>query len=101
MTTVVTSEFMRVLPTSEARGELSHTLERFRQEGAAATPMVFGSHRKPEGVVIPFELFEQLVPVLEDVVLAQLLRARLAEPGEPRPLDELVTELGFTDADFD
>jgi hypothetical protein len=42
-----------VLPTGEARAALSPTLDRFRREGVTAVPVVFGSHRKPEGVVQP------------------------------------------------
>jgi hypothetical protein len=47
--------YMHVRPVSEVREELSSALARFRREGAAAAPIIFGSHRKPEAVVIPFE----------------------------------------------
>jgi PHD/YefM family antitoxin component YafN of YafNO toxin-antitoxin module len=53
--------FLPVRPVSEAREQLSRALARFRLEGAAAEPVIFGSHRKPEAVVIPFELYAQLV----------------------------------------
>ena len=57
-----------VLPSRDARDELPKALKRFRAEGIAAEPLVFGSHRKPEGVVIPFELYEELLPLVEDIL---------------------------------
>jgi hypothetical protein len=90
-----------VLPTSQARAELSTAVARFRREGLSATPVVFGSHRKPEGVVLPFELFEQLVPAIEDILLAATIRARLANPAPNVPLDDLINELGFSPSEFE
>lgn len=46
--------------TTEARTALSRTLERFREHGVGAEPLVFGDHRRPEGVVLPYEVFVQL-----------------------------------------
>jgi pimeloyl-ACP methyl ester carboxylesterase len=37
-------------PLSEVRQRLSGILARFRREGAAAEPVAFGSHRKPEAI---------------------------------------------------
>lgn len=98
---VTTVGFLHVLPTSEARGELSHALERFRRDGLSAEPLIFGGHRKPEGVVIPFELFERLLPMLEDVLIAETVRQRSTEPDQSRPLEGLMVELGFDPASFD
>jgi antitoxin StbD len=94
-------KFSHVLPVSEARGELSRTLERFRRDGIAADPLVFGNHRQAEGVVIPFPLFEALLPLLEDVQIAEVVRERLADPAPNRPGSELLGELGFSAADVD
>ena len=49
-----------VISTTEARTTLSQTVARFRNEGASAKPVVFGDHRKPEGVVLSYELYIQL-----------------------------------------
>lgn len=57
--------YLSVRPVSEAREELSRALARFRREGAAAEPVIFGSHRKPEAVVIPFELYEVVMEYQE------------------------------------
>ena len=53
--------YLTVRPVSEAREELSRALARFRREGASAAPIIFGSHRKPEAVVIPFEAYAEVV----------------------------------------
>jgi hypothetical protein len=92
--------FLQVLPTSEARGELSHALERFREVGVTAEPLVFGGHRKAEGVVLPFALFELLAPFIEDVLIAATARRRIEAGSESLPIDGLIAELGFDRADF-
>ena len=63
-----------VLPVSQAREELSKVIRRFREEGLSSKPIIFGSHRKPEAVTIPYELFEALLPAIEDVLLAETIR---------------------------
>lgn len=83
-----------VLPSSDARTALPDALRRFRAQGVAADPVVFGSHRKPEAVVIPFELYAQLLPVIEDLEIAQLVRERAAA-GESVPLADVATATGL------
>ncbi len=90
-----------VLPTSEVRAELSSTVLRFRKEGLTAAPVLFGSHRKPEGVLLPFSLFERLIPEIEEILLAERVRERLAEGAKGLPLEKLIKELGFKKSDFD
>lgn len=86
---------IEVVPTSEARSALPSTLTRFRAEGLLAEPMVFGGHRKPEGVVLPYELFERLLPAIEDVVLAETVRERLARNETPIDFDSFAAANGF------
>jgi len=50
---------IQVHPLSEVRQRLSGILARFRREGAAAEPVAFGSHRKPEAILLPYELYER------------------------------------------
>ena len=50
---------VQVHPLSEVRARLSGILARFRREGAAAEPVAFGSHRKPEAILIPYEAYER------------------------------------------
>lgn len=54
-----------VLPSHAARDELPKALRRFRAEGASAEPVIFGAHRRPEAVMIPFDLYSQLLPAIE------------------------------------
>lgn len=50
-----------VQPLSEVRKRLSETVARFRREGAQAEPVIFGTHRKPEAIVLPYEAYEELL----------------------------------------
>jgi PHD/YefM family antitoxin component YafN of YafNO toxin-antitoxin module len=79
------SDLHSVHPVSEARAELSRALARFRREGAAAAPVVFGSHRKPEAVVLSFEAYAQLT--------TELRRRRAAADAAGSVLAEVPGEL--------
>ncbi|GAA1830209.1 nucleotidyltransferase domain-containing protein [Agromyces salentinus] len=46
-----------VVPVAEARAALSGVLRDFRAHGADAAPVVIGSHRRPEAVLVPYEQF--------------------------------------------
>lgn len=78
----------RAAPCSlRSRTALSQTLARFRERGAAAEPLVFGDHRRPEGVVLPFEVYAQLEDQIEQLrlkasvgVLARMERV-IADPA--------------------
>ncbi len=87
-----------ILPSREARTEIPKALRRFRTEGAAADPVIFGSHRRPEAVVIPFELYTSLLPAIEELEIAGIVRERQSETT--RPLAELAGELGLNPADY-
>ncbi|HET8866981.1 MAG TPA: hypothetical protein VFM87_01505 [Agrococcus sp.] len=90
---------LEVFPSSEARVELPKVLERFRHDGAGATPLVFGAHRKPEAVVIPYELYAELLPAIENAEIARIVRERTAA-GPAESLEGLAGELGLDPADF-
>ncbi|PPG94306.1 type II toxin-antitoxin system Phd/YefM family antitoxin [Rathayibacter rathayi] len=83
-----------VLPSRELRVELPKVLDRFRHEGMGSQPVVFGAHRKPEAVVIPFELYATLLPLIEDLEIAQIVRERTAA-GPATPLAETAAKLGI------
>jgi hypothetical protein len=51
---------IQVHPLSEVRARLSGILARFRREGAGAEPVAFGTHRKPEAILLPYEAYERL-----------------------------------------
>ena len=67
-----------VLATREARAALPAMLERFRQEGADAEPVVIGARRRPEAVVLSYERYLQLAGGRERVVAALDRQTRLA-----------------------
>jgi len=50
-----------VLATREVRAQLPALLERFRQAGADAEPVVIGARRRPEAVVLSYERYLRLV----------------------------------------
>jgi antitoxin StbD len=85
-----------VLPTSEARNALTQITAEFRDHGAASGLVIFGSRRRPEAAVVPYELIELLDPVIEDLVIAARARERLAEDDGTRfTVDEVAAEPGM------
>ena len=56
-----------VQATSIARAELTTRVAEYKALGAEARPIVFGSHRKPQAVILPYGLFSELLDVAEGV----------------------------------
>ena len=56
-----------VAPVVEARQQLSQVLARFRAEGEMAKPMVLGSHRSPEAVLLPYGRYRALLEEMEEL----------------------------------
>lgn len=75
---------VEVLPTTEARARLSQIASDFAHHGLGAQPVVFGSHRKPQGVILPWELWVEVAPAVEDALDAAEARERLVAAGESR-----------------
>src|SRR5437773_3536128 len=75
-----------VLATREARTQLPALLERFREAGADAEPVVIGARRRPEAVVLSYERYLQLAGGRERVAAA--LERQAAEAGETIDADE-------------
>lgn len=69
-----------MLATREARAQLPALLERFRQAGADAEPVVIGARRRPEAVVLSYERYLRLAGGRERVAAA--LDAGAREAGE-------------------
>jgi len=85
----------RILGTAETRKRLPAILSEFRRRGADAAPVYIGSYRHADAVLIPAALAERIAPLIEDALLAERVRARLADPGVPVPGDEVVARLGL------
>jgi antitoxin StbD len=84
-----------VLPTSVARNQLTKIVAGYRARGAAG-PVLFGSQRKPEAAVVPYELIRLLDPIIEDLVIAARVQERLAEDtGERTSHDDVVATMGW------
>lgn len=90
-----------VVPSAEARDRLSSYLRIFRERGGQADPVVFGSHRKPEGVILSYERYEWLTEVLDELVASEEVREALAEDtGRRVELADVAREAGFDPAEF-
>ena len=66
---------MTVVTTSEARAALSQIAARF--DAGEIEPVVFGSHRRAQAVIVPFEVWEKLLEQAEDERDLQLAQKRL------------------------
>jgi hypothetical protein len=95
---------LQVHPLSEVRQRLSGILARFRREGAAAEPVAFGSHRKPEAILLPYEVYERYEALSRQrarldsaLASAQSVQAELPGPFSPdhdREVRHTWTEIG-------
>jgi antitoxin StbD len=81
---------LQVHPLSEVRQRLSGILARFRREGAASEPVAFGSHRKPEAILLPYEVYERYEALSRQrarldsaLASAQSVQAELPGPFSP------------------
>ncbi|MGI8647105.1 MAG: hypothetical protein DLM55_03715 [Acidimicrobiales bacterium] len=68
-----------VVTTGEVRDQLSKIAASF--DAGKVEPVVFGSHRRPQAVIVPFSLWQRLVEQLEDEIDLELARKRLAKGG--------------------
>ena len=85
-----------VLPTYEAREQLSKALARFRESGARSEPLFFGAHRRPEAAIVPFALLEELLPILDDIWIASEANERLSgDTGQRLSFDDVSSALGL------
>ena len=87
------------LTLTQARSQVSQTVNRFRREGITSPPVIFGHHRKPEGVTLPYEMYEALLPAIEEVLLVETVRARLA--GATATWGEVLADLNISQEDID
>ena len=57
-----------VQATSIARAELTTRVAEYKELGDEARAIVFGSHRKAQAVIVPIDMFNQLLDMAEGVV---------------------------------
>lgn len=90
-----------VVPSAEARDRLSSYLKDFREKGGQADPVVFGSHRKPEGVILSYERYEWQTEILDELVASEEVREALAQDtGKRIELADVAREAGFDLSEF-
>lgn len=73
-----------VRPTTEVRAKLSQIAAEFERGGVSAEPVAFGSYRRPQGIILPWELWLEILPAIEDHLDAAEARHRLEEAGGKR-----------------
>lgn len=84
-----------ILPTTEARAKLFQILAEFERDGVNAEPVTFGSHRRPQGVLIGWDLWLEILPAIEDLLDAAEARHRLDRAGDKQVnFDDAATALG-------
>ena len=81
---VATTRPREILPTTEARAKLSQIVAKFEREGLGSEPVTFGSHRRPQGVIIAWDLWLEILSAIEDRLDAVAARHRHAYAGEER-----------------
>lgn len=80
----------------DAKSHLSAYLDEARKLGADAPPRLFGAHRRPEGVILSYEGWLQLLDAAENQEIAVLVANRSATRGlKSVELDEAMEALGF------
>jgi antitoxin StbD len=90
-----------VLPTTEARARLSQIVGEFERQGARAEPVTFGSHRKPQGVIVPWALWLEILPAVEDRLDVLEALERVEHAGSERvEFDEAAKKLGRDPGSF-
>jgi hypothetical protein len=86
-----------VIKTFTAADLLPQMLERFRF--GHLDPLIFGDAGRPEGVVVPFELWRALDTRVFDEVgfdtTYTIERARLSDPRPSIPIEQVAAELGL------
>jgi antitoxin StbD len=84
---------------SETRKLLTGHVRRFREQGLDAEPVVFGDRRQPDAALLPFETFQLLLDIAEDLVIAERVRERdAADSGNRTSLADVAA---MFDVDLD
>lgn len=90
------ARFPEVESVREAKSRLSAYLDEARKLGADAPPRLFGAHRRPEGVILSYEGWLQLLDAAENQEIAVLVANRSATRGTKSvELHQAMEALGF------
>jgi hypothetical protein len=84
---------------SDTRRRLTQHVQKFRDQGLGAAPVIFGDRRQPEAALLPYETLSLLLDIAEDVAIAQRVQERdAADSGRRTTLAEAAEEF---DVDLD
>ena len=82
-----------VLPTTEARSRLNRIVAGF--DAGDREPVFIGPHRRPVAVLLSAEAYRQLLDAIDDLTIAEQVRARTAsDDGRRLRLEELAEAIG-------
>ena len=65
-----------------------------------SSPVLFGGHRKAEAAIISIDLYERLLPEIENIQLNELLQNRINDGKDRISFDDLVKSVGFDPEDL-
>jgi hypothetical protein len=86
---------------TEARRTLPETVRCFAKRGADAEPIFFGAHRRPEGVMLSYARYRQMLDMLDDMAIELEVRRRdRQDDGARVTLSDLIRQQGLDPADF-
>lgn len=80
-----------VVTTGEARDRLSQIAASF--DAGDTEPVVFGSHRRPQAVILPFTVWERLLADAEDDIDRNLAQQRLSHKSPRLSTGEVLNKL--------
>lgn len=91
----------RILSSSEARKDLPAIGKQIEAEGLDFKPVLFGTHRKPVGAIVPVELLDRMEGLLEDAYIARTVAPRLTAGEGDASMAEIAAGLGLDPARFE
>ena len=65
-----------------------------------SSPVLFGGHRKAEAAIISIDLYERLLPEIENIQMNELLQNRINDGKDRISFDDLVKSVGFDPEDL-
>jgi hypothetical protein len=92
---------LEVKTVRETRDRIPEFLRETRT-GSDVKPEVFGSHRKPEGVLLPYSVYTDLLEELDDLSISRTVEERDAVRGEKFiEIDDAMRALGLDPGEHD
>ena len=84
---MATTSSISINTLSEVRRTLPAFLRKVRKRGKDVEPIIYGSYRHPEAVVMPYEAYRTYLDYIDELAIARIVEERLSDP-QPKTLDE-------------